>query len=117
MDLNVTVSASESYGRLNMAKVYCLDDTKNYCVSLVRVPGQSKIEVMVSDQLVKKVDSLGVVLSDEGMKVTISESDSVNLDGISTYNLYFKEEVKVEELELVLKTIFKDKSGLVRTAS
>nr|WP_206425901.1 hypothetical protein [Ralstonia solanacearum] len=66
--LQATVSASEFDEHYQMAFVYCMDEQRNYCFSLSRFPDEERIEVMVRDQLVCKVDDVSVTL--EGRTMT-----------------------------------------------
>lgn len=93
--------------------LYCYDNDLNYCFSLIRVQKTGKIEVMVCDQMNRKVDDLDIVLKRNSIFAKFSKELALQLDKKKTYTISFEiTDEKYVELEKVMKEIFKGKSGL-----
>ncbi|AMP40535.1 hypothetical protein LBM2029_16855 (plasmid) [Ralstonia solanacearum] len=113
MRLRATVSASEFDEHYQMAFVYCMDEQRNYCFSLSRFPDEQRIEVMVRDQLVCKVDDVSMTLDGRTMRVALDSTVAARLDGESSYVI----ELNATEEDLLgvraaLQKIFEGRSGL-----
>ncbi|MGC5801426.1 transcriptional repressor [Ralstonia pseudosolanacearum] len=111
--LQATVSASEFDEHYQMAFVYCMDKQRNYCFSLSRFPDEERIEVMVRDQLVCKVDDVWITLDGRTMEVALDSTITARLDGESSYVI--KLDTTDEDLlgvHAALRRIFERKSGL-----
>lgn len=113
MRLQATVSASEFDEHYQMAFVYCMDAQRNYCFSLSRFPDEERIEVMVRDQLVCKVDDVSVTLEGQTMTVALDSAVAARLDGESGYVIELNAaEEDLPGIRAALRKIFEGKSGL-----
>jgi hypothetical protein len=93
--------------------IYCYDKDLNYCFSLVRIQKTGKIEVMVHDQIFKRVDDLYIVLKRNSIFAKFDKELALRLDKKKTYTISFDIiDEKYVELEAVMKEIFMGKSGL-----
>lgn len=114
MHLNATFSASPFDDRYQMALIYCFDQDQNYCFSLSRFPDEDEIEVMVLDQVNRKVSDLSVVLVDSTLKISLDDKLAAQLDGHSGYTIRLIgiDGYKMETLRDALRKIFEGKNGL-----
>lgn len=114
MHLNATVWASAFDEHYQMALVYCFDKEQNYCFSLTRIPEEEEIEIMVLDQINRKVSDLSIELRGETLVVTLDKSVANQLDKHDSYtiSLVGVEGPKGELLRDALRKIFEGKHGL-----
>lgn len=107
-----TIGFGIRQGTTEMTYLYCYDDKKDYCFSLVRVPDSDKIEVMVLDQLNDKVNDVNLTLTRGSLLAHFEKDVAIKLDNILSYTVYFNlSDEKYFELKKVLEVIFEDKSG------
>ncbi len=97
-----------------MALVYCFDKEQNYCFSLTRSPDESEIEIMVLDQINRKVSDLSIELRGKSLVVALDKAVADSLDKHDSYtiNLIDIEDSKGELLRDALRKIFEGKHGL-----
>lgn len=114
MKLRAIVSASANSGACGgMAYIYCYDPRQNYCFSLTRAFGSNDIEVMVVDQVVHRVEWLGVALHASGFSATLSMNAASLLDGHAEYDIEFLPgDWNPQTVEEALAAIFRGKEGL-----
>ncbi|MQA38821.1 transcriptional repressor [Rugamonas aquatica] len=114
MYLNATFSASPFDDHYQMALIYCFDQDQNYCFSLSRFPGENEIEVMVLDQVNRKVSDLSVVLEGSTLNIALDDELAAQLDGHGSYTICLIgiEARKLETLRDALRKIFEGKHGL-----
>ncbi len=90
-----------------------MDEQRNYCFSLSRFPDEERIEVMVRDQLVCKVDDVSVTLEGRTMTVALDSAVAARLDGESGYVIALNAaEEDLPGIRAALRKIFEGKSGL-----
>ena len=114
MNLSAMVSASAFDDDYQMALVYCIDKAKNYCFSLSRVPDESRIEVMVLDQVSYKVADLSVRLKGEILEIALNRDVAAQLDGHTLYTIELLNlnGAQQQSLHAALRKIFEGKLGL-----
>ncbi|SEK14341.1 MULTISPECIES: hypothetical protein [unclassified Variovorax] len=115
MQLHATVSASPRHSDYDgAAYIYCHDPLQDYCFSLIRKTDSSGIEVMVVDQIVRRVDHLDVDLGISGFTATLSQDDAASLDGYIEYRIEFLPgDWEWQTIRNSLAVIFREKTGLV----
>ncbi len=90
----------------NLASVYAVD-IDGYCVSLGRFPDDTKIEVMVSDQIVHRTSKVSAHLYTDKLVVHLSEQDAKELDGFTEYVILLEvTRERLLELDTALAIIF-----------
>lgn len=114
MNLNATFSATPFDDHYQMALLYCFDQDQNYCFSLSRFPDEDEIEVMVLDQVNRKVNDLSVVLKGSTLDISLDDNLAAQLDGHSSYTIRLDgiEDHTMETLRDALRKIFEGKHGL-----
>jgi hypothetical protein len=114
MDLNATFSASQFDDHYQMALIYCFDQDQNYCFSLSRFPDEDEIEVMVLDQVNRKVSDLSVILEGSILNILLDDKLAAQLDGHRSYTICLTgtDGSKMENLRNALRKIFEGKQGL-----
>jgi hypothetical protein len=96
-----------------MASVYCFDPNRSYCFSLTRQIGSDEIEVMVVDQIFRRVNQLNVILSPTGLRATLDPEIASKLDGHVEYEVEFLgQNLEPHTVEEAARAVFRGKSGL-----
>ncbi|MDH2434608.1 hypothetical protein QCD60_18860 [Pokkaliibacter sp. MBI-7] len=113
MILHATVSASPHDPFHEMALIYRLDKSKDYCFSLTRRPDSSEIEIMVVDQVNEKIDTLAVDLYMNKIQEKIHPEQANKLDGHEKYIIEFQvDDLEFKNISAALEKIFDGKLGL-----
>jgi hypothetical protein len=95
----------------DLASVYAVD-TNGYCVSLSRFPGDTKIEVMVADQINYKTNEVKAHLYSDKLVVCLSKHDAKELDNITEYVILLEVNAeRLQEIDTTLKIIFAGLEG------
>ncbi len=95
LKLNISMfSCTPCHEENGMASAYFMDDAKDYCFSLSRLPESEEIEVMVFDQILSHVTSLSVTLKRDSLVVNRDHETALMLDGNTHYELFFHADEK-----------------------
>ena len=115
--LSAKYSASAYDERYEMASVYCVDATANYCFSLTRFPGNEEIALMVHDQLLTKVLDLRLTLRGNVLTAHVDHQVAADLDGFDEYVIRLEgSDANRAQLIEALQKIFEGKNGLTLSA-
>lgn len=108
-----SIGFSISKNKDELTCLYCYDKDLDYCFSLVRIRKTGKIEVMVHDQVNRRVEDLYIVLKRNSIFAKFDKQLALQLDKKKSYTISFDlTDEKYLELEGVMKEIFLGKSGL-----
>ncbi|MGS0896772.1 hypothetical protein ACVBGC_30195 [Burkholderia stagnalis] len=114
MELHATVGAatSDPDDDDSFANLYCHDAAQDYCFSLLRLPGDATIEVMVRDRLDARVEDLSVRLTGGTLDVELDPATAARLDGHTRYVIHLAPgEHDPAALRAALTEIFDGKRG------